>query len=95
MEKKKFRLTEALSFSFSFAFKFPLYVLLPVFAYMVIALPLIYFDLQLFASIPFDLYKAMIGLLILYGLLIFIVFAQFFLFAGYIRMISNWYLQKT
>lgn len=94
MVKKRFRLIEALSFSFSFAFKFPRYVLLPVFAYMVIALPLIYFDLQLFSSNSFDLYKVMIGLLILYGLMIFIVFAQFFLFAGYLRMVSNWYQQK-
>jgi hypothetical protein len=94
MEKKKFRFLDAFSFAFKFAFRFPRFVLLPVFAYMLIALPLIYFDLQLFASDPFDLFKAMIGLLILYGLMIFIVFAQFFLFAGYVQMVSKWYQQK-
>jgi hypothetical protein len=91
MEKKRFRFGKALSFAFQFAFRFPKYVLLPVFLYMLLALPLIYFDLQLFSKNPVDTVKILIGLAILSFLMIFITF---FLFAGYVRMVSKWYQQN-
>jgi len=103
MNKKRFRLGKAFSSAFNLIREFPLQMLLPIAIYLVIMLPLQYFNLKYgvlnlknLADVSLNsILLLYVGMITRNVLTLGLTFLQFMILVGHLRIVSKWIESKT